>query len=37
MQAGFKLMLCEAGRGNRIEFEARVDANSQVQGTILSE
>lgn len=33
----FKLMLCEAGRGNRIEFEARVNANSQVQGTILSE
>lgn len=33
----FKLMLCEAGRGNRVEFEARADANSQVQGTILSE
>jgi tetratricopeptide (TPR) repeat protein len=33
----FKLMLCEAGRGNRVEFEARADANSQVQGTLLSE
>jgi tetratricopeptide (TPR) repeat protein len=33
----FKLMLCEAGRGNRDEFEARADANSQVKGTLLSE
>lgn len=33
----FKLMLCEAGRGNRVEFEARADANSRVQGTPLSE
>lgn len=33
----FKLMLCEAGRGNRVEFEAKADANSQVQGAILSE
>lgn len=33
----FKLMLCEAGRGNRVEFEARFDANSQVQRTLLSE
>ena len=33
----FKLMLCEAGRGNRVEFEARAGANSQVQGGPLSE
>lgn len=33
----FKLMLCEAGRGNREAFEAKADANSKVQGTLLSE
>ena len=33
----FKLMLCEAGRGDREAFETKVDANSKVQGTLLSE
>lgn len=33
----FKLMLCEIGRGNPDKFEALANANSQLQGTPLSE